>query len=82
MKSPPPDHHGVKQGSNRAVALTNSGQPGGTAFPNASVRTDILAEQLSHACTTLVPKGEEVAVIKGRIFQNEKQKKVPPRGRG
>lgn len=43
---------------------------------------DVLAEQLSHACTAPVPEGEEGAVIKGRIFRNEKQKKVAPRGRG
>lgn len=45
------------------------------------MKTDILAEQVSHACTTLGPNGEEVAAIKGHIFQNRKQKKVGPRGR-
>lgn len=84
LKSPSsPDHHSVKQDSNRCCSgqfLTVRGNLG--AFPNASVGTNILAEQLSLACTTLAPKGEEVAVIKGCIFQNRKQKKVAPRGRG
>jgi len=52
------------------------------SFPQCQHETSMLAEQLSRACTTLGPKGVEVAVIKGCIFQNGKQKKVAPRGRG